>query len=253
MDDQLRSAACGWCLVKSYADEQLPLPDFVSQTALLRANRCLLEPDQLDLNVALAHMLSLPGSRAQTRPLQALMICDDVTTEDLASICGYDVEVIRYYDSLFWNVYDRKQELPYIRRLYTQSGAGGRSSHGAAQDDSEDLLMLAYNTRSVDLVLVEAGVSHPCREKLSPQTLYKKIREKRLRSALAGVAMGAVSDQENPALKAALRIMRKSGSEKALEKKGIPQMTPAESVRYVFDKIRGVGGDCNPDEKQAGS
>ena len=238
----------GWCLVKSYADEQLPLPDFVSQTALLGANRYLLQPGQLDLSVVLAHMLSLPTSRAKSELLQALVVCEDITPEEIASICGYDVEVIRYHDALFWNVLERKQELPYIRRLYTQSGAGDRLCHSDAQDYSGDLLLLAYGSRNVDLVLAKAGVSHPSRKKLSPDTLYKQIQNKRLRSAFTGLAMRAVSDDDNPALKAALRIVRKSKSEKTLGKEQIPQITVVESIKLYLDKMREIGADCNSDE-----
>jgi hypothetical protein len=237
----------GWCLAKSYYDEQLPLPDFVSQTALLGANRNLLQPGQLDLTVVLAHMLSVPASRAKSELLQALVVCEDITPEEIASICGYDVEVIRYHDALFWNVLERKQELPYIRRLYTQSGAGDRLCHSDAQDYSGDLLLLAYRSRNVDLVLAKAGVSHPSREKLSPDTLYKQIQNKRLRSAFTGLAMRAVSDDENPALKAALRIVRNRKSEKALEQEQIPQITVVESIKLYLDKMREIGAD-NSDE-----
>ena len=87
------------------------MPDFVSHTALLRGNGYLLQPEPVDINVALAHMLSLPGSEAQSRLLHALMLCDDITPEEIARICGYDVDVIRLHDSLFWNVLDRKQDL----------------------------------------------------------------------------------------------------------------------------------------------
>jgi hypothetical protein len=143
-------------------------------------------------------MLSLPASRAKSELLQALLVCEDITPEEIASICGYDVEVIRYHDALFWNVLERKQELPYIRSLYTQSGGGDQPCNSDAQDYSADLLLLAYRSRNVDLVLAKAGVSHPSREKLSPDTLYKQIQNKRLRSVLAGLATGAVRDEETP-------------------------------------------------------
>ena len=102
-------------------------------------------------------------------------------------------------------------------------------------------LSLAYESRRVDLILPAASVSHPSRAKLSPSRLYEDIGNKRLRSALAGLAMRAVSAEDNPSLRAALRILRKRRRETAQGQENLPHITPDESALSVLNALREVG------------
>ena len=146
--------ALGWQVAKSFADERQLLPPCISPALWRRANQYLLNPGPADLPLALAHMLSLPSSRPQSTVLQALMLCEGPTCENLAPLCELELEVIQCYDSLFWNVLDRKQDWHYVDRIYPRSGPA------AARDGSQiNLLSLARESRSVDAVPERGGFS----------------------------------------------------------------------------------------------
>ena len=244
----LFAPSLGWQVVKSFADERQPLPDCVSQEPWRRAHHSLLNPDQPDLRVALAHMLSLPASRPQSLLLQALMICNGTTCESLASVCGYEVEVIKYYDSLFCNVLDRKQDRAYIDHIYLQKSPAADLGQRRGNHDSQiDLLALAYKSRRVDAVLTAAGVAPPDREPIPLATLYQQIRRNYLLSALRGLSIREATEAENPALKPAVRIIRESQDQTPSSgQKQIPDYDPVAAIQREIEKVhrRGAGGSA---------
>jgi hypothetical protein len=208
-----------------------------------RAYHYLLNPNQPDLPVALAHMLSLPAARPQSLLLQALVICDGTTFESLASLYGYEVEVIKYYDSLFWNVLDRKQDQDYLARIYLQkSPAGLLGQRRGSRDSQIDLLAPAYKSRRVDAVLTAAGVAPPDREPIPLAMLYQQMRRNYLVSALRGLSLRETSEAETPALKPALRIIRESQDQNASSgQEQIPDYDPVAAIQGDIENIRRRG------------
>lgn len=227
----LFAPALGWQVAKSFADEGQSLPPGISPAPWLRANQYLLNHGPADLPVALAHMLSLPASRPQSVLLQALMLCDGAACEDLAALCGYDVEVIQCYDALFWNVLERKEERDYIDRIYPHG------SPAASRDGSPiDLLALAHKSRRIDVVLTVAEFAHPAGEPTSLAEQYQKIQHNCLVAALHGLALGAASEAENPALKPALKIISKNPNQAMSSQKEQQTANPGDAILLAYQR-----------------
>src|SRR5205814_172251 len=142
------------------ADAGEPLPSFVVVPVVIRAYGFLLEIDHIDINLALAYLLTLPESKPQRDLLRALLICEHATVEIVAGLCGLDPEVVQLFESLFWNCLQRKQERPYIMRICNQTGSarvGG--SESAKVDLSLEPLRIAYQSGRTELVLATASVA----------------------------------------------------------------------------------------------
>ena len=222
----------GGLLAKCYADEGLLLPEFISNSALVRANRYFLHPDHPERNVALAHMLNLGTSQTQN-VLQAAMICQGVSLESLARLFRLEADVIWLYDVCFWNVMDRREDSRYIRRLYLQ-GASGEST-GAPNYWEHDLFSIAFKSRRLDLVLTAAGIAVPDGDKIPLEKRLENIRRNHLISSLEALASETLDDQ--PGLKVILKTIRKK-NENTHNQQESPPITAAQSIGLILEKMR---------------
>jgi len=233
----------GWNLAKSFAAERLELPDTGLQPAIWRANRYLLEPDPPDLQIALAQMLDLAASQQQYVLLKALLICEDLTLENIAKVCGYDLEVINLYEVLFWSCRERKGERNYLAHICSEATAGELPSETSAQETSRvNLLELAHKRPIAAVVLRAAEMAHVLDQEIGIPTIYNQISKSSLNHAFRGLTKGAIGEKENPALKRSLRIVSRKLERSSNTKPERRRLSPAESIKRVIDQVRGAAG-----------
>ena len=230
--------AFGANLVRSYAAAQLPLPDLVEQPALRRAHRFLLGPSLCDLNVALAFAINLPESKPQRDLLRALLCCKGATIESVAALCRVDPDMVQVFEAAFWNCLDRKGERLYLARICGRLGHRNTPGNpGALGDLGLELLRIAYQVGRDDLVLAAAGIA-PAMPGVPAPELCQQIRKGILVSAAKGLMSHAMSEDENPALKPALKIIAAAQQEQP-SKPADPGISCGEAAQLVFQSVVG--------------
>ena len=89
--------------------------------------------------------------------LNGALMTRDATVDSVAAALGLDAAVVEAYDSLFFNITDRKSDLAYVRKLL---GSGDSSplmvSPHAAPSNEEGLLAVGFNG-TIEDVLKHAG------------------------------------------------------------------------------------------------
>ncbi len=224
-------------LVQWFSDAGELLPSFISRPALVRANRFLLTPDssEIDLVVAWAYSLNLAASAAQSDLLRAIVLCPDQMPESAAELLGIDPEVVSLFIELFWDVVERRQAAFFIPRLLRRRRSVDSSRAWRRDGRTVDLLQVAHEMKSVDAVLAAAGISKlDCAQSKS---LLARRRSLRLKSVAASVALGRISQRQNPHLKTVLRQIA-ARRHVQTNAKNEPDISPAESVQLVIDQMR---------------
>lgn len=118
------------------------------------------------------------------RPLiKAVLMTRDATVASVAGALRLDAAVVEAYDSLFFNITDRKSDLAYVRNLL---GAGDSSplmvSRDANPSDEEVLLSVGFNG-TIEDVLKHAG----CVAKAGGESI-DELSDRLLRDVLAAGA-----------------------------------------------------------------
>ena len=217
----LRDPAVGFHLVQSYAQTGLPLPAFITEPALLRANRFLLCPEPIDINMALAHSLTLPQTSNQRDLLRALLLTRDITVEEIAARCDMECDVIHLFHVLFWFCRNRGEEV-----LYGLIGVD--QSEGQPVDLGQKLLRIAHQDGRAERVLAAAGLTRSTDQK-PLAALQEDVWTGLLKLADEGVKRRRFRRADNPALGYCLQIL---GTKKHEAKdKSKPGITLAEALR----------------------
>ena len=130
----------GWNFLKSIKEDGLELPPVIAHPQLLQAYRYLngAYDEAMDDALILMH----PENMTTRNALRALLICRDVTLEQIAICLRISPEAARVFDQLFYNVRDRLDEPGYIGQLLNPYGVALGSD-----SDSEELMLLRAGYR----------------------------------------------------------------------------------------------------------
>jgi len=180
-----------WEIAQSYATLAQPLPDIDLPPELSRAHAFLVNPNSTDENMALAQMLHLPDNALEGDLIDAALIGEDLTPQEIADIFHYDLDVIGIEDQVFFNYRDLRSDRLYVAQ-YSDS----------IQSDSPgaEVRRLALKTRKAKLVLAAAEILSPEEAALTAETLGEQIERELLRLAISGLRKGLTDRTVNPAL-----------------------------------------------------
>ena len=181
-----------WDIAQSYARFRQPLPDVDLPTDLSRAYRYLTDPDWTDEPMALAHMLHLPDNALEGDLIEAALMGEDLSLDEIAEIFHYPREVIGLVDQLFFNFRDRRYERLYVTQL--------SESIRAANSPGAEIKRLALKTRRAKLALAAAEILRAAELQTPVVTLSDQIEGELLRLAIRGLRKGLVESLGNPAL-----------------------------------------------------
>lgn len=226
----LSDTAIGWHISECSTAclPPFPWPDFV-----LRAHG-FLHHHRPDPAVAAAHYLNLPESRLERDLLRAVLICTDLPLPEQAERCGLDLEVLRGFEELFFNVKDRCGERLYLAEL-CRIGPFSRGRMAGSDEDhlARQMLRIAFRTNSTDLVLGHEPGAVPSR--LRPREVSNQI----IAHAAARLRAGAISKEENPLLEPVLRLMSKERQERGALCREKTGPSPAEAIHLMIEDIAG--------------
>jgi len=181
-----------WDIAQSYARFRQPLPDVDLPTDLSRAYRFLTDPDGADEPMALAHMLHLPDNALEGDLIDAALMGEDLSLDEIAEIFHYPREVIRLEDQVFFNCRDRRCERLDVTQLFELICA--------SNVPGSEIKRLALKTRRAKLALAAAEILTAEEMQLPVETLSEQIEEDLLRLAIRGLRKGVVERLANPAL-----------------------------------------------------
>lgn len=87
------------------------------------------------------------------RTLEGALVVAGATREAAAKMLNFDIEVIEAYETLFWNVVDRAEDLAYLQNLIYPSGRMEEMVNGYMQNANLDSLLrrIGYNSGLEDL------------------------------------------------------------------------------------------------------
>ena len=146
----LNDPALLWNMAQSYAEANLPLPEFAWPASVRRAYDFLIDPERIDENLTQARDLQSPDHWVDRDLLRALIMCPDATPQRIAAVFGFDVEVIILFE-LWWNFTSRSRELLYVAQLV----------NGNDGDLGVRLMRVARITGKFRAVLLAAGRADP--------------------------------------------------------------------------------------------
>ena len=161
--------------------------------------------------------LTLPANEFARHVLNALLICRDCTYEQIAEHISLNVDAVRFYEELHWNVRDRTEE-NYIAGLVFPTGR-----FQMLKTDGMDVLPIAQR-------LLIAGYTHGAREVLwlaginndqnppSVEQGLKDFEQNLVQNALQLARAGGLNAKHAPGInhgKSLLVSRRKSDSAKS--------------------------------------
>ena len=154
----LTEPAVGWHWARLAAKHRVPLPDWLEKEneMLFRAyafhREGIGKSDPLMCNVL---ALCEPAMENFAMNLRALLMVSKATVDGVATVTGHSAEVISGYETLFFNILDRRNEPMYIQRILYPEGSrlaelGKRGAEN--MDVGLWLLRAAFNNGQTDVM-----------------------------------------------------------------------------------------------------
>jgi hypothetical protein len=118
-----------WNYVKYHAERGLPLPTMMDDMeeedkdgwsflgAVDRAYFFEMYPNRKDRIMSEVLSLLLPSMTNERKILNAMLLVNDATLDDISELTGYNLDTVKTYEKLCFNVLDRKKEHLWITNL----------------------------------------------------------------------------------------------------------------------------------------
>lgn len=113
-----RDLQLGWKIARECAKRRIPLPGALAWDgeAIYRAYLYQLNPKRFpDKGVQKALFWKTKAMQSVANDIEAMLVCPDTTPESVADSLKLDVEHIRVYEHLFFNISSRKEDALWLR------------------------------------------------------------------------------------------------------------------------------------------
>jgi len=190
----------GWNFLKALREDGLRLPLGVFDRQLLQADAYLASGSDDEMVEAL--LIFHPRNARAASLLKALLICRDVTLENIAIWMNLPFEVVMICNELLFNVRDRLDEPAYIAQLLNPDG-----------------FRFTTDTSNEDLRLLRAGATHGAREVIrltrigatgssqSSKDLYSEFENETMETAITCLRHGGAADCARPVVATAKTLL----------------------------------------------
>jgi hypothetical protein len=213
----------GWNFLRALKQDGMELPLVIDHLQLQEANGYLrgAYDDAMDESLVLAG----PQNTTMRNLLKALLICRDVTLENIANWMELPLEVVRIFDQLFFNVRDRLHERGYIAQILYPDGIRINSN----TENKESLLLRAGSRHGAREVIRLAGIQSEQGGQSNDELLHDFEHETLLRAKTL-VRHGRKEDMGSPVVASAKALVI---ADKRMER---DQPQP-NSVARAFEEI----------------
>lgn len=158
-----RDLSFGWSFATDMANNNLPFPAILEGDDLYvwRAYRYILGDE--DPVIAGAVALTTSGNTNTRNQMHALFVSEDVDHQYVSSKLHLDLEVVKAYEKLFFNVIDRKADHAFIANIVYPEGRMVEAMENYLETTGlGELMMRAGLTNGKDFVLYAGGIGqHP--------------------------------------------------------------------------------------------
>ena len=207
--------AFGLNVPRTYAAAGQPLPGNSWPPEVLRVYEVLRDPSRNDPDIQWVLKLNEPGYLQERKLLCSLLLCFELTIEEVAARLYLRPAQVRAFEILCFNCRDRKGDRVYQARLCQIAGYGYGEGRPGEFNGSENvtLLELAFQKGSSELVLTAESPGRAPASALAALEQYQL--ERMLRSVLVLLKQGKVDKEENPWLELILERMPRVPSEQS--------------------------------------
>lgn len=161
-----KNTAIGWHSAAIFASQGMPFPVPMKGKDhwVFKAYLYCLDPDTCrDDNVAEAILLAHPEMRGMRDIIEALLLCQEVRScADIAKLTGLSEKTIEAYETLFFNVLDRRKDYMYLRNIvYPESRlVEWYDGYSGAEDPGMVLKRYGYNFGGKELFYLSGLPKH---------------------------------------------------------------------------------------------
>jgi hypothetical protein len=230
----------GYNFVMSFVKTEQPLPPGVFNLSIRRDYFAQNHRDDI---FADTYALSHPANTARRRIINALLICRDITTAEIASKMDMPVETLELYEQLWFNVRDRLDDPGFIAGLlYANTRLSNLEIDSAEVPDYDIKLLRAAHEFGAAEVLYLTGVV-PSRE----QSFSNAYQAQELEFTLMDIAVtqaryGSTTIKSAPAVDRAksLLIAAKKGGSQDKRADDVMGLGAISASRSILDTIQRV-------------
>lgn len=199
----------GWTFVKSFLDARRPLPAFVTDSALLRTY-CFHRYSNRDPDVRRAFQLRTTAEKQKRTMLQCMLLVGKLDTEHIAGELHLDPDVVDIFETLFWNVRDRKQDTLYINSLiYPETTQVLWVDKYHLNEDYLNMALRAAVTNGLDTVKVFLGMQTQTDE-FNADGHAKAFEAQVVSTAKHSARMGLLHQQNVPSISSGRSMVQSS-------------------------------------------
>jgi hypothetical protein len=188
----------GWNIVSAYAESDLEMPHLVIEHSIQRAFDWLCR-DYYHAAIVEARALANPANQAQADLVRALLLCNDISIEDIAKLLKVPADVVYYFDQLMFNVRDRLDEPVYIHHvLHSPTGRAFSSETEKREAEDPDLVLMRTGyLHGATTVLRQAGLRVDALKLAAPEATVASLERRAIEDADTAMMAG---DYEHPSV-----------------------------------------------------
>jgi hypothetical protein len=209
---------------------------------LYRAHLWLQNSDRYDDHPSfhpVIHALELnsnPSHRGFKALLQALLIAEDSTFELIAEALNLPRPTVEAYDSLFFNMMDRREDFLYLQHVAYPNSRLEEMAEGYLENANLDQLLLrvAYN-EGMAAALSIAGMKDNPAGRMSVAELTESLHRDTVVTGCKLAAAGFLKyEKQHPSIKATLDLIRAGKSKARAGGDGVTQGEDQDSFAEVL-------------------
>lgn len=241
----------GWHFSKLLAEQELNFPGVVDEgDRVLFRSFCYHVNRNRYRNQSVTRALGLTHKsfQAQKAVVDSLLLSPDSTVEEVARHTQLDVETLRAYERLFFNVLDRKADALYIMRIVYPEGRVVEFMHNYLNQSSmEPMLRRVGHRDGVMHVLYQAGISNDLVDNLAASSSTQQMEDLLMANGYVMARAGLLNQEQAvvPGIFHAQRLLAagKVGGEDT-GSTSLPQLWGAaisdELRTYADSQLRGI-------------
>lgn len=199
----------GWFFVKAFLDEQKLMPDIVTESPLLRAY-CYHAYSNRDPDIRRAFQLRTHAAKNRRTMLHCMLLIEKYDLKHIAGELSLDLDVVRIYEMLFWNVRDRLSDKVFVNSLvYPETTQVLWVSQYHLNEDPLNMALRAAVTHGMDAVKAFLGMAGQTDE-FNAEGYAKAFEAQVVSTACHSARMGLLHQHNVPSISSGRSMVQSS-------------------------------------------
>lgn len=199
----------GWCFTKAFLDAKKPLPETVTESPLLRAY-CYYAYSNRDPDVRRAFQLRTQAEKIRRTMLHCMLLIEKYDLKHISGELQLDLDVVRIYEMLFWNVRDRLQDKMFVNSLvYPETTQVLWVKQYHLNEDPLNLALRAAVTHGMETVKAFLGMTNQTDE-FDAEGYAKAFEAQVVSTASHSARMGLLHQSDVPSISSGRSMVQSS-------------------------------------------